>query len=123
MIQLMENVYADLNLESNWDHPDVEGWMRVFRGWVKQQEFRRTWRISGATYAERFRNFYNERLRRARGLGLPRSFVASHRGRVKEALGKAGNTLDDFDAAIDAGAVNDRVGRQEACRRQLDRAA
>jgi predicted acylesterase/phospholipase RssA len=63
MIQLMENVYADLDLESNWDHPHVEGWMRVFKRWVNLPEFQRTWKISECTYADRFRNFYNERLK------------------------------------------------------------
>jgi hypothetical protein len=62
LIQLMENVYADLDLECNFAHPHVEGWMRVFRGWVTQQPFQRTWAISESTYAERFRNFYNEKL-------------------------------------------------------------
>jgi hypothetical protein len=62
MIQLIENVYADLNLESNWEHPHVKGWMSVFQGWVAQPAFQRAWKISQATYAERFRNFYNERL-------------------------------------------------------------
>ena len=103
LIQLIENVYADLDLEHNWDHPHAEGWMKVFRRWARQPEFRRTWTISEGTYAERFRNFYNDRLRR-RGLGLPCSFVASHRGRVKASLGNAGNTLEDFDRAINAGA-------------------
>jgi glycerophosphoryl diester phosphodiesterase len=103
LIQLIENVYADLNLENNWNHPHVEGWMKVFKRWARQPEFRRTWKISEGTYAERFRNFYNDRLR-GNGLGLPRGFVASHRGRVKASLGKAGNTLEDFERAINAGA-------------------
>lgn len=103
LIQLIENVYADLNLENNWNHPHVEGWRKVFERWARQWAFRRTWKISEGTYAERFRNFYNDRLR-GRGLGLPSGFVASHRGRVKASMGKGGNTLKDFDAAIDAGA-------------------
>ena len=62
LIQLIENVYADLDLEHNWNHPHVEGWMKVFRRWARQPEFDRTWKISQDTYAERFRNFYNDRL-------------------------------------------------------------
>lgn len=62
LIQLIENVYADLDLEHNWNHPHVEGWMKVFMRWAKQPEFRETWQISESTYAERFRNFYNDRL-------------------------------------------------------------
>jgi glycerophosphoryl diester phosphodiesterase len=137
LIQLIENVYTDLDLEHNWNHPHVEGWMKIFRRWARQPEFRRTWKISEATYAERFRNFYNDRLH-GRGLGLPLSFVASHRGRVKKALGKAGNTLEDFDAAIDAGASmieldvrklvdgklivchDDKIGGKEVAKTTLD---
>ncbi len=62
MIQLMEDVYADLHLEDNFDHPHVEGWMAVFRRWAMQEAFQRTWAISRCTYAERFRRFYDDRL-------------------------------------------------------------
>jgi hypothetical protein len=62
LIQLMEDVYADLDLEQNYDHPHVSGWMRVFRKWARQPEFQRTWAISQNTYAERFQNFYYDRL-------------------------------------------------------------
>jgi hypothetical protein len=33
MIQLMENVYFDLNLEEEYEHPDNRGWMNWFRHW------------------------------------------------------------------------------------------
>ena len=62
LIQLIENVYADLDLEQNYNHPHVGGWMRVFRQWSKQPSFARTWRQSRGTYAERFRSFYDDRL-------------------------------------------------------------
>jgi hypothetical protein len=64
LLQLMENVYADLDLEQYWDHPHVSGWMSVFRDWAKQPAFDEAWQISKSTYAERFRNFYEDRLRR-----------------------------------------------------------
>jgi hypothetical protein len=62
LIQLIENVYADLDLEQNYDHPDVAGWMRVFRQWVARPAFARAWEISQRTYAPRFQNFYRDRL-------------------------------------------------------------
>jgi hypothetical protein len=62
LIQLIENVYADLDLEENYDHPHVSGWMRVFKNWVREPAFQRTWKISRNTYAERFQNFYSDRL-------------------------------------------------------------
>jgi hypothetical protein len=61
-IQLIENVYVDLDLESNWNHPHVKGWMNVFEEWAKTPAFQQAWHISGETYSERFRNFYNDRL-------------------------------------------------------------
>lgn len=63
LIQLIENVYADVNLEHDWDHPHVQGWMTVFRDWAASEPFERTWRISRTTYATRFQNFYEQRLR------------------------------------------------------------
>ena len=62
LIQLIENVYVDLDLEQNYAHPHVEGWMKVFQSWARQDAFRRTWDISGNSYAPRFRNFYLDRL-------------------------------------------------------------
>ena len=102
LIQLIENVYADLDLEHTWEHPHVRGWMKVFERWAEQPAFRRTWKISEGTYAERFRNFYNDRLR-GRPLALPRSFIASHRGRGA-AGGWKENTIDAFLRVIKDGA-------------------
>jgi hypothetical protein len=64
LIQLIENVYADLDLEQNYNHPHVEGWMSIFKQWAQQPVFKRTWAISKNTYATRFREFYNDRLER-----------------------------------------------------------
>lgn len=74
-IQLMENVYADLDLEHNAWHPHVRGWMRVFEYWAQQPAFRRTWKVAEWTYAERFRTFYNDRIA-GRAIAFPRAFVA-----------------------------------------------
>ena len=104
MIQLMEDVYADLHLEDNFDHPHVEGWMAVFRRWAIQEAFQRTWAISRCTYAERFRRFYDDRLVKRRigrrPLTFESNFIAAHRGRI--AAGKVGNMMSDFRAAIAA---------------------
>jgi hypothetical protein len=102
LIQLIENVYADLDLEHLWMHPHVQGWMNVFRRWAQQPAFRNTWRISEQTYAERFRNFYNDRLR-GRPIALPRGFVASHRG-LSTPRGHEENTVDACKNTIRQGA-------------------
>jgi glycerophosphoryl diester phosphodiesterase len=102
----MEDVYADLNLEEIWNHLHVEGWMAVFQRWAAQDAFRRTWAISGSTYAERFRDFYDDRLAKPRlgrrPLTFPRSFIAAHRGRVDHL--QLGNTINDGKASIRTGA-------------------
>jgi hypothetical protein len=68
LIQLMENVYADIDLEQNYDHPHVRGWMSVFKTWANQPAFEETWTVARCTYADRFRNFYEDRLMQNRKL-------------------------------------------------------
>jgi hypothetical protein len=62
LIQLMENVYVDLNLEEYWEHPHVMGWRQVFTAWARTEPFQKTWEVAGCTYAERFQRFYNDRV-------------------------------------------------------------
>jgi hypothetical protein len=57
MIQLMENVYTDMNLEYEHNHPDNRGWMNLFRHWTWSGMFRVTWTISASTYGARFQKF------------------------------------------------------------------
>ncbi|WIM04759.1 MAG: peptidoglycan-binding protein [Candidatus Nitricoxidivorans perseverans] len=57
LIQLMENVYADLRLEDEYAHPDNRGWMNLFRHWSWSGMFRVTWAICVATYGARFQEF------------------------------------------------------------------
>ena len=62
MIQLMENVYLDLNLEKHHDHPDDRGWMNLFRHWSWAGIFRVTWSISACTFGARFQHFCKNKL-------------------------------------------------------------
>jgi hypothetical protein len=62
MIQLMENVYHDLNLENEFENPDNRGWMNLFRHFSWSGMFRVTWAISASTYGARFQNFCKRRL-------------------------------------------------------------
>jgi hypothetical protein len=57
MMQLMENVYTDLNLESEYNHPDNRGWMNLFRHWSWSGMFRVAWTISACTFGARFQKF------------------------------------------------------------------
>ena len=63
LLQLMEDVYLDLNLETEHDHPDNAGWMNLFDHWSWSMMFRVTWMISASCYGARFRSFCEVRLR------------------------------------------------------------
>jgi hypothetical protein len=62
LIQLMETVYFDLDLDSEWNHPDNSGWMNLFNHWTWSGMFRVTWAVSAAQYGRRFRSFCRQRL-------------------------------------------------------------
>lgn len=62
MIQLMEDVYLDLELERHWEHPDNRGWMNLFRHWSWASMFRATWALSAATFGARFQDFCRRHL-------------------------------------------------------------
>jgi hypothetical protein len=57
MIQLMENVYLDLHLEQEYDHPDNRGWMNLFKHWSWSGMFRATWAVCAGNYGARFQTF------------------------------------------------------------------
>lgn len=57
MLQLMENVYIDLRLEKEYDHPDSRGWMNLFKHWAWSGMFRATWAVCACTYGIRFQQF------------------------------------------------------------------
>lgn len=57
LIQLMENVYLDLDLEETWEHPDNEGWRTLFIQWASSKIFQETWKMTNRSYGLRFRYF------------------------------------------------------------------
>lgn len=62
MIQLMENVYLDLNLEETWNHKDNEGWKRLFENWAKSPQINEVWKKTQETYGKRFISFWDRHL-------------------------------------------------------------
>jgi len=58
----MEDVYLDLNLEKEFDHPDNRGWVNFFRHWSWSGMFCATWAISASTYGARFQSFCERQL-------------------------------------------------------------
>jgi hypothetical protein len=61
LMQLMENVYLDLNLEHNEDDRNNAGWLQVFENWATSPHFQEAWRVSSSTYGEPFRRFCHRR--------------------------------------------------------------
>jgi hypothetical protein len=62
ILQLMENVYLDLKLENERDHPDNAGWMNFFRHWSSSGMLRVTWAICGCTFSSGFQRFCRHHL-------------------------------------------------------------
>lgn len=58
----MENVYTDLRLDEEFDHPDNRGWMNLFRHWAWSGMFRVTWAVCIANYGTRFQQFCQRHL-------------------------------------------------------------
>ncbi|HEU0120024.1 MAG TPA: hypothetical protein VFQ91_05820 [Bryobacteraceae bacterium] len=75
LIQLMENVYVDLGLETNYDHPEFSGWTEQFCRWARSPMFRHTYSISEATFGPLFRNFYLRRIQECAVPTQPRPVV------------------------------------------------
>jgi hypothetical protein len=62
LIQLMENVYLDLDLEREGTHPDNRGWLNLFRHWTGSGMMRVAWALSCPTYGARFQSWVRRTL-------------------------------------------------------------
>jgi len=62
LIQLMETVYLDLGLESEYAHPDHRGWRNLFKHWTWSGMVRATWAVTAGTFGARFQTFCRRRL-------------------------------------------------------------
>jgi hypothetical protein len=49
LIQLMENVYLDLNLEHESDQPHNQGWIQLFRYWCASELMQTAWQAAMRT--------------------------------------------------------------------------
>ena len=58
----MENVYLDLELDDEYDHPDNRGWINLFGQWSDSPMIRATWALSASTFGARFQTFCRRRL-------------------------------------------------------------
>ena len=62
MVQLMENVFLNLQLNDFWDHPDNRGRALLFTKWARSPTFREAWKSIHDTFGLRFRHFCQNRL-------------------------------------------------------------
>lgn len=92
MIELMEDVYRDLRLEENFDHPDNRGWMNLFRHWTWAAMVQATWTVTASTFEARFQRFCEWRL----GLAVGEVVHDDHRWDFGSGAG------DDLAAALAA---------------------
>jgi len=67
LIQLMEDVFFDLNLQSraNRENPSYAGWVAAFRAWVGSPPVLYAWDVIKPTFSPLFREFF-ENLRHGR---------------------------------------------------------
>jgi hypothetical protein len=72
LIQLMEDVFMDLQLEDFWEHPDNRGWAILFMRWARSQRFRRYWSQTHRTIGIRFEYFCAARLGLTRDVPIVR---------------------------------------------------
>ena len=62
LMQLMEDVFMDLQLDDFWEHPDNRGWALLFMRWARSLRFRKCWNQTHRTLGIRFEYFCAARL-------------------------------------------------------------
>jgi len=62
MIQLMEDVWFGVSLDTHWTDPNNVGWINTFQRWAYTPSFRLWWPILKPMYGRKFRRFMEERL-------------------------------------------------------------
>jgi hypothetical protein len=86
-IQLMEDVYIDLNLEDDSQllHPQNAGWIELFMHWTKGATITEVWNAAGETYGSAFRRFY-ERLSDGKHREMLIEYIKNQEVRERRAL-------------------------------------
>ena len=67
LLQLMEDVFTDIRLDENCDHPDTAGWKNLFTTWARSGILQQVWLTARPIYGERFQ-IYFESLTRPGGV-------------------------------------------------------
>jgi hypothetical protein len=67
LLELMQDVYIDLNLDAEWQHPDNRGWMNVFKHFAFAGMVRATYAVVCSNFGARFQRFCDVRLGLSKG--------------------------------------------------------
>jgi len=62
LLQLMEDVYFDLQLEDNHQHPYLQGWVELFRDWALSAMLLNTYQETSDTFSPAFTSFFERYL-------------------------------------------------------------
>jgi len=62
LLELMQDVYLDLNLDEEWQHPDNRGWMNLFKHFAWAGMLRATYAVVRSNFGARFQRFSDVRL-------------------------------------------------------------
>ncbi len=67
LLELMQDVYIDLNLDAEYQHPDNRGWMNLFKHFAWAGMLRATYAVVCSNFGARFQRFCDVRLGLSRG--------------------------------------------------------
>ena len=67
LLELMQDVYLDLNLDAEWQHPDNRGWMNLFKHFAFTGMLRATYCVVCSNFGARFQRFCEVRLDLSKG--------------------------------------------------------
>jgi hypothetical protein len=59
VLQLMEDVFVDLQLDDNFEHPDTKGWLSTFEKWVQSPALAQVRAENGHSFGVRFASFWD----------------------------------------------------------------
>jgi hypothetical protein len=62
LLELMQDVYLDLNLDEEWLHPDNRGWMNLFKHFAWAGMLRAAYAVVRSNFGARFQRFCDVRL-------------------------------------------------------------
>jgi predicted acylesterase/phospholipase RssA len=99
LLELMQDVYLDLNLDEEWQHPDNRGWMNLFKHFSWSGMVRATYAVVRSNHGARFQRFCEVRLE------LPGGDVT-----IFKEFDRQGTTADELKTwtqqLVDAGDIN-----------------